>query len=85
MQMCLLVCLHLELVPTEIKGLCPVLNKNKNKIKVLRYSCTHLRHCVCLKWRGSRQQGVGSIPLRLSPLLKSCYLWTLPCEFVPHN
>ena len=28
---------------------------------------------------------LGSIPLRLSFLFKSCGLWTLSCDFVPHN
>ena len=36
---------------------------------------------------GTRSGGAshGSIPLRLSFLFKSCGLWTLSCDFVPHN
>ena len=33
----------------------------------------------------SSVQDLGSIPLRLSPLLRSGGMWTLSCEFVPHN
>ena len=29
--------------------------------------------------------GLGSNPLRLAFLFKSCGLWTLSCDFVPHN
>ena len=31
------------------------------------------------------QVTLGSIPLRLSFLFKSCGLWTRSCDFVPHN
>ena len=36
------------------------------------------------RWAGKRR-GLGSNPLRLSFLFNSCGLWTLPCDFVPHN
>ena len=32
-----------------------------------------------------KRKNLGSIPLRLSFLFKSCGLWTLSCDFVPHN
>ena len=32
-----------------------------------------------------KQTDLGSNPLRLSFLFKSCGLWTLSCDFVPHN
>ena len=32
-----------------------------------------------------KQKVLGSIPLRLSFFFKSCGLWTLSCDFVPHN
>ena len=37
--------------------------------------------------RTGKQKGLGSIPLRLSflSLQKGCGLWTLSCDFVPHN
>ena len=35
-------------------------------------------------WAG-KQRDLGSNPLRLSFHFKSCGLWTLSCDFVPHN
>ena len=32
-----------------------------------------------------KQMDLGSNLLRLSFLFKSCGLWTLSCDFVPHN
>ena len=32
-----------------------------------------------------KRKDLCSIPLRLSFLFKSCGLWTLSCDFVPHN
>ena len=31
------------------------------------------------------KQDLSWIPLQLSSLFRSCGLWTLPCDFVPHN
>ena len=38
-------------------------------------------------FEAGKQKGLGSIPLRLSfpALQKGCGLWTLSCDFVPHN
>ena len=35
-------------------------------------------------WAGKRRD-LGSNPLRLSFLFKSRGLWTLSCDFIPHN
>ena len=32
-----------------------------------------------------KRRDLGSNPLRLSFLFKSCGLWTLSCDFAPHN
>ena len=32
-----------------------------------------------------KQRDLGSNPLWLSVLFKNCGLWTLSCDFVPHN
>ena len=32
-----------------------------------------------------KRSDLGSNPLRLSFLFKSCGLWTLSCDFIPHN
>ena len=37
------------------------------------------------KHYAGKQRDLGSIPLRFSFLLQSCGLWTLSCDFVPHN
>ena len=49
--------------------------------------CSTFRFCVAL--RPQKPSGLlgtrSSNPLRISFLFKSCGLWTLPCNFVPHN
>ena len=35
--------------------------------------------------KAGKQRDFGSNPLRLSLFFKSCGLWTLSCDFVPHN
>ena len=35
--------------------------------------------------KAGKRKDLGSIPLRLSFLFKSCGLWTRSCDFVPHN
>ena len=35
--------------------------------------------------KAGKQRDLGSIPLRLSFLFKSCFLWTLSCDFVLYN
>ena len=35
--------------------------------------------------KAGKQRDLGSNPLRLSFPFKRCGLWTLPCDFVPHN
>ena len=35
--------------------------------------------------KAGKQRDLGSNPLRLSVLFKSCGLWTLSCDFVSHN
>ena len=37
------------------------------------------------KARAGKQKDLGSNPLRFSFLFKSCGLWTLFFDFVPHN
>ena len=39
----------------------------------------------CGKAQAGKQRDLGSNPLRLSFLFKSCGLWTLSCDFAPHN
>ena len=36
-------------------------------------------------WPNGKQRDLGSNQPRLSILFKSCGLWTLSCDFVPHN
>ena len=36
-------------------------------------------------WPSGKQRDLGSNPLRLSFHFKGCGLWTLSCDFVPHN
>ena len=38
-----------------------------------------------LVWPSGKQRDLGSNLLRLYFLFKSCGLWTLSCDFVPHN
>ena len=42
------------------------------------------RFGLAVRRLAGKRKGLGSIPLRLSFLFKSCGLWT-PCDFVPHN
>ena len=35
--------------------------------------------------KAGKRNDLGSIPLRLSFLFKSCGLWTRSCDFVPHD
>ena len=35
--------------------------------------------------KAGKERNLGSNPLRLSFLFESCSLWTLSCDFVPHN
>ena len=35
--------------------------------------------------KAGKRRDLGSIPLRLSFLFKSCGLWTRSCDFVPHD
>ena len=50
-----------------------------------------LRHTWCeLVWpvvrlEAGKQRDLSLNPLRLSFFLKSCGLWTLSCDFIPHN
>ena len=43
------------------------------------------RFGLAVRSKASKRRDLGSNPLRLSFLLKSCGLWTLFCDFVPHN
>ena len=43
------------------------------------------RYGLAVRRSAGKQRDLGSNPLRLSFLFKSCGLWTLSCEFVPHN
>ena len=40
---------------------------------------------LAVRRSAGKQRDLGSNPLRLSFLFKSCGLWTLSCDFVPHN
>ena len=46
--------------------------------------CGHCLLCE-LVWPRGKQRDLGSNLLRLSFLVTSCGLWTLSCDFVPHN
>ena len=43
------------------------------------------RFGLAVRRRAAGKQDLGSNPLRLSFLFKSCGLWTLSCDFVPHS
>ena len=43
------------------------------------------RFGLAVRREAGKQRDLGSNPLRLSFLLRSCSLWTLSCDFVPHN
>ena len=43
------------------------------------------RFGLAAKRQAGKQRDPGSNPLRLSFLLKRCGLWSLSCDFVPHN
>ena len=36
-------------------------------------------------WLSRKAGDLGSTPLQLSFLFKSCFLWTLSCDFVLHS
>ena len=40
---------------------------------------------LAVRREAGTQRDLGSNPLRLSFLFKGCGLWTLSCDFVPHN
>ena len=51
---------------------------------------TYFVYCGCrfglaVRRLAGKQKDLGSNPLRLSFLFKSCGLWTLSCDFVPRN
>ena len=41
--------------------------------------------CTALDCQAGKQRDFGSNLLRFSFLFKCCGLWTLSCDFVPHN
>ena len=43
------------------------------------------RFGLAIRREAGKQRDLGSNPLRLSFLFKGCGLWTLSCDFVPHN
>ena len=43
------------------------------------------RFGLAVRRYAGKQRHFGSILLRLSFFFKSCGLWTLSCDFVPHN
>ena len=43
------------------------------------------RFGLAVRRKAGKQRDFGSNPLRLSFLFKSGGLWTLSCDFVPHN
>ena len=48
-----------------------------------RYTLTQFG--LAVRRLAGKQKDLGSNPLRLSFLFKSCGLWTLSSDFVPHN
>ena len=40
---------------------------------------------LAVRHEAGKQRDLGLNPLQLSFLFKSCGLWTLSCDFVPHN
>ena len=74
-------------------GYCRLKRKQLQKkiIKILLKPCpSHIqlmrRFVLAVRryWAG-KQRDLGSNPLRFAFLFKSCGLWTLSCDFVPHN
>ena len=49
-----------------------------------RYKTSYLWSCEAV-WPSGKQRDLGSKLFRLSFYFKSCGLWTLYCDFVPHN
>ena len=43
------------------------------------------RFGLAVRRLAGKQRDLGSNPLRICFLFKSCGLWTLSCDFVPHN
>ena len=43
------------------------------------------RFGLAVRREAGKRKDLGSVPLRLSFLFKSCGLWTRSCDFVPHN
>ena len=66
--------IHSQKLNTHTRGLLAIEAKEKG---LENLSCEPV-------WPSGKQKGLGSIPLRHSLLFKSC-LWTLFCDFVPHN
>ena len=56
-------------------------------LRIIRDGQPRTAKCDPVWSRGTagKQKDLGSIPLRLSFLFKSCDLWTLSYDFVPHN
>ena len=44
-----------------------------------------IRFGPAVRHQAGKQRDLESNPLRLSFLFKSCGMWTLSCDFVPHN
>ena len=53
-------------------------DQHQHAVRVSRFGLAVRRYA-------GKQRDLGSNPLRLSFLFKNCGLWTLSCDFVPHN
>ena len=56
-------------------------NKSSNSLETSLVS----RCGLAVRRQAGNQRDLGLNPLRLSFLSKSCGLWSLSCDFVPHN
>ena len=52
---------------------------------IMNYDVKNRLVAIHVVTRAGKQRNLGSNPLWLSFLFKSCGLWTLFCDFVPHN
>ena len=51
-----------------------------------RFPVQHVSRCgLAVRRQAGKRKDLGSNPLRLSFLFKSCCLWTPSCDFVPRN
>ena len=58
----------------------------RSRPELKRFSvCEPVWPSLAVRRYSGKRRDLGSNPLRLSFLFKRCGLWTLSCDFVPHN